>query len=623
MHIAVQIVGLVILVGLVAGGGERLGWSPPLLLVVVGVVISFIPGMPSFEINSDLVLFGLLPPLLYASAIRTSLVDFRANRRPILLLSVGAVAFTAVAVGLVAWWIAPIASLAACFAIGAVVAPTDAVAASAVARRVGMPRRVVAILEGESLVNDATALVALNVAIAGLTRHITVGEVAWRFVLAAVGGVVIGLVVALVLAKIRSFITDPVLDTTLSFVAPWIAFIPAEEIHSSGVLAVVVMGLYLGHRSPVLQTAASRIAENTNWTTIAFVLENAVFVLIGLQLRSLVDAIDKTDLTAWQIVSTCVGILLATILARIVWVYGSALVFRIGSPQMRRRAWAWNVSAVISWAGMRGVVTLAAAFILPESTPQRALLQLSAFAVVAGTLLIQGTTLPWLVRRMQLTGPNAAEDALQAASLRNAATSAGLERLERVRLPEDPPDVIDQLRDKADYRANLMWERLGRTQDELETPYATYRRLRLQMLDAEREAIIAARDEGNYDHEVLRGALRTIDVEEAMLDRIDDAEARLDEELTAPTRIRSDCEHLRDAPLVATPNTPGACEDCLREGTTWVHLRLCLSCGHVGCCDSSVRRHATAHFHQTKHPVMRSIEPGEAWRWCYVDEQLG
>jgi Na+/H+ antiporter len=620
VHIAVQIVGLVILVGLVAGGGERLGWSPPLLLVVVGVVVSFIPGIPTIEINPDLILVGLLPPLLYSAAIRTSLVDFRANRRPILLLSVGAVAFTTVAVGLVTWWIAPIASLAACLALGAVVAPPDAVAASAVARRVGMPRRLVAILEGESLVNDATALVALNVAIAELTRRVTVGEVAWRFVLAAAGGIVIGLAVAFVLAIVRKHITDPVLDTTLSFVAPWIAFIPAQEIHSSGVLAVVVTGLYLGHRSPVLQTAASRIAENTNWTSIAFVLENAVFLVIGLQLRGLLDRIRLTDLTVSQIVVTCAAVFITTVLARVVWVYGATAVFRL---LPHARVWSWGTTAVVSWAGMRGVVTLAAAFVLPEGTPQRELLQLAAFTVVAGTLLVQGSTLPWLVRRLGLTGPNEAEDALQAASLRNSATSAALERLDRVMLPDDSREVIDQLRQRADYRANLMWERLGRSQEQLETPYATYRRLRLEMLDAEREAILDARGQGTYDHEVLRTALRGIDVEEAMLDRIDDAEARLDEELTSPTRLRSDCAHLLDAPLVLTPNTPGACEDCVREGTTWVHLRLCLTCGHVGCCDSSVRRHATQHYHQTRDPVMRSIEPGEAWRWCYIDELLG
>jgi CPA1 family monovalent cation:H+ antiporter len=597
VEVALEIVGLVIVVGVVAGTAERLNLSPPLILVIVGVIVSFIPGVPRVEIDPDLVLFGLLPPLLYSAAIRTSLVDFKANRDAIILLSVGAVAFTTVTVGLVAWWVAPI-TLAAAFALGAVVAPPDAVAASAVARRAGMPRRIVSILEGESLVNDATALVALNVAIASLTRRVTVFEVSWRFLLAAGGGVAVGLLAGILLAKIRKHIRDPVLDTTLSFVAPWVAFIPAEAINASGVLAVVVTGLLLGHKSPIVQTAASRIAENTNWRSIAFLLENAVFLLIGLEL-------------------------LATIAARAIWIYGVALVYRNGPQRLRKSAWGWDASTVVSWAGMRGVVTLAAAFLLPASTPQLQLLQLAAFTVVAGTLLLQGSTLPWLIRRMGLTGPDPAEDALQAASLVNAAAQAGRQRLSRVKSPDDPPEIIAELNEKSARRSNALWERLGRSQEELETPQATYRRLRLEMLDAERTSVLEARDRGGYDDEVLRTALTAIDIEESILDRIDDAESHLDDELRSPPRPSGDCGHLKAAPRVAVARTPGACEECLRDGTRWVHLRLCLACGHVGCCDSSVGRHATGHFRDATHPVMRSIEPGEAWRWCYVDEQLG
>ena len=622
MGIALEIVGLVIVVGVVAGMAERLNLSPPLVLVIVGVIVSFIPGVPRVEVNPDLVLFGLLPPLLYSAAIRTSLVDFRANRNAIILLSVGAVAFTTVTVGLVAWWVAPI-SLAAAFALGAVVAPPDAVAASAIARRVGMPRRIVSILEGESLVNDATALVALNVAIAALTRRVTVFEIGWRFVLAAGGGVAVGLLAGIVLAKIRKHIRDPILDTTLSFVAPWVAFIPAEAIHASGVLAVVVTGLLLGHKSPKLQTAASRIAENTNWRTIAFLLENAVFLLIGLELRTVIEGISNTSLSGLEIVVTCVSVLAATIAARFVWINGIVLVFKYGPRRLRRSAWGWDASTVVSWAGMRGVVTLAAAFLLPASTPELRLLQLAAFTVVAGTLLLQGSTLPWLIRRLGLIGPDPAEDALQAASLVNTAAQAGLQRLDRVKTPEDPQDIIAELNDRSARRSNALWERLGRPQQELETPQATYRRLRLEMLDAERTSILDARDRGGYDDEVLRSALSALDIEESILDRIDDAESRLDDELSAPPRPTGDCSHLKAAPRVAVARTPGACEECLRDGTRWVHLRLCLACGHVGCCDSSVGRHATGHFKEATHPVMRSIEPGEAWRWCYVDQQLG
>jgi CPA1 family monovalent cation:H+ antiporter len=309
----------------------------------------------------------------------------------------------------------------------------------------------------------------------------------------------------------------------------------------------------------------------------------------------------------------------AVILTRIVYIFASSGVLRL----LRQPYWPPAVSALVSWAGMRGVVTLAAVFVLPAKTPQRDLLGLIAFTVVAGTLLLQGLTLPWLVRRMNLPGPDAAEDALQSASLVTTAARAGLSVLEQVQTPDDPSEVIDQLHQRAMRRTNQIWEQLGRSQDEVEPPAATYRRLRLQMLAAERGSLLQARDTGLYDDEVLRTALAAIDLEESMLDRIEDAAARLDDELITPTNRAGDCAHLREAPRVIAARTPEGCEECLRDGTTWVHLRLCLSCGHVGCCDSSVHKHATAHFHELDHPVMRSIEPGEAWRWCFVDELLG
>jgi CPA1 family monovalent cation:H+ antiporter len=614
VHPALTILALVAVAGVVAGLARRYQRSEPLALVVVGIGFSFIPHFLDIHLTPDLVLIGLLPPLLYAAAIRTSLVDFKVNRRAIALLSVGLVAFSTVTVGLLAWWVAPGISLAAGFALGAVVAPPDAVAATTVARRVGMPRRIVSVLEGESLVNDATALVA------AMTSSISPLEVGWDFVRAAGGGLLVGLAAAFVLAMVRRWIDDPVLDTTLSFAAPYVAFLPAQEIHASGVLAVVVTGLLLGHKSVVLQSASSRIAENINWRTVQFLLENVVFLLIGLQVRPLINSVRHENLTWGQVVWPCLVVLGATIAARVVWMFGIAAVFRL----LRVTAWDWRVSSVVSWAGMRGVVTLAAVFLLPADTPQRALLALAAFTVVAGTLLIQGLTLPWLVRRLRLPGPDAAEDALQTAGLVTSAARAGLAVLDEVSTEDDPPEVLAELRTRATKRSDGIWEQLGRSQSELEPPAAAYRRLRLQMLSAERGSILEARDSGVYDDEVLRRALMSIDVEESMLDRVDDAAARVDDELTTPTKRAGDCTHLREAPKAVRARTPEGCEECLRDGTRWVHLRLCLSCGHVGCCDSSPQKHAAAHFREDgHHPVMRSIEPGEAWRWCYVDDLLG
>jgi Na+/H+ antiporter len=620
---AVEILALVIAVALVAGATRRAGLSPPLVLVVVGVIASLVPGVPDYRLDPAVVLIGVLPPLLYAAALRTSLVDVRTNRQAIGVLAVGAVLFTTVVVGVVAWLLLPKVSLAAGLALGAIVAPPDAVAATTIGRRVGMPRRLVSILEGESLLNDATALVSLRTATAAITASIGVWVVIGDFVLAVAGGVVVGVAIAALLAAIRKRVSDPVLDTTISFIAPFLAYLPAEAIHASGVLAVVVAGLILGQKSPILQSASSRLSEQTNWRMVQFVLENTVFLVIGLQVPDTVRAAWESEIGHDRVVLLCVAVLVATIVTRIVWVYAATAIYRFGPAQLRANAWPWAHAALVSWAGMRGVVTLAAAFALPVETPARDALVLAALTVVAGTLLLQGTTLPLLTRRLDLPGPDAAEDALQEAALLSSATRAGLARLEELRSEEDDPSVLDRLEQRVRSRADSAWERLGRGSTSGETPSETYRRLRLQMLAAERQMVLDARDSGTADDEVLRDVLSALDVEESLLDRLDDKEFEIERELTARSEGRELCAHLGEAPTAVRPNTPEGCEECLRNGTHWVHLRLCLSCGKVGCCDSSPERHATRHFEQVKHPVLRSFEPAESWRWCFVDEQLG
>jgi CPA1 family monovalent cation:H+ antiporter len=620
---AVQILALVIVVAVVAGATRRAGFNPPLVLVVVGVVASLVPGVPDYTLDPEVVLIGLLPPLLYAAALRTSLVDVRANHQAIGILAFGAVAFTVVAVGLVAWAVLPEVSLAAGFALGAVVAPPDAVAATTIGRRVGMPRNLVGLLEAESLLNDATALVSLRTAAAAITASIGFWVVLGDFALAVLGGLAVGFAVAALLAAIRRRVTDPVLDTTLSFIAPFLAYLPAEAIQASGVLAVVVTGLLLGHKAPVLQSASSRLSEQTNWRTLQFLLENTVFVLIGLQAGGVVRRAADSPVGDQRIVLLCLATLVTAVLARVVWVFGATALYRLGPPHLRRHAWPWSHAALVSWAGMRGVVTLAAAFALPTETPARDALVLAALTVVAGTLLLQGTTLPLLSRRLKLPGPDPAEDALQEAALLSAATRAGLERLEQLRSEGDDPGVIDRLEQRINARSDAAWERLGRGSTSGETPSETYRRLRLEMLAAERAVVLRARDEGKTDDEVLRDVLNALDLEESLLDRLADKEVEVERELTARAEDGDLCGHLREAPVAVRPGTPEGCAECLRDGTRWVHLRLCLSCGHVGCCDSSPERHATAHREAAEHQVIRSFEPGESWRWCYVHERLG
>ncbi len=304
MEIAFFLVALIVVVLTGTAVAERIGLPPPLLLIVVGVVGSFLPMVPEVHLGAEVVLLGLLPPLLYAAAVQTSLVDFNANRRPILLLSVGLVAFTAAGVAVVVHLLLPDLGWPLAFAIGAVVAPPDAVAATAIGRRIGLPRRIVTILEGESLLNDATALVALRTAIAaaGLAgAHeggVSLAYVVGDFARAAIGGLMVGFLVFVVVAWLRSKVTDPLLDVGISFVVPFAAYITAEKVHASGVVAVVVAGLLLGHKAPIIQTAQSRIAERTNWRTIAFILENTVFLLIGLQARWIIEDVGASDVAA-------------------------------------------------------------------------------------------------------------------------------------------------------------------------------------------------------------------------------------------------------------------------------------------------------------------------------------
>ena len=592
---------------------------------------SFLPFIPEVSLDPDLVLIGLLPPLLYAAAVRTSLMDLAHNRAVILSLSVGLVLFSALGVALLLVAMLPI-SFAVAFALGAIVAPPDAVAATAVARSIGLPRKLVNILEGESLLNDATALVSLRTALAaaGLAAHgagsashtdVSVGSVALSFGIAVIAGVGIGVVVAKVLTWVRSRIKDPVVDTSVSFVAPFLAYLPAELVHASGVLSVVTCGLLLGHQSPVVLTPAARLSERFNWLSIQFLLENTVFLLIGLQLSRLVSDVQDSALPLSRALFVGLATLLCVLVLRPIWMAPFVwLTSRRRAATKEATKAVWNNTAIASWAGMRGVVTLAAALTLPVETPLRPTLVLIALIVTIGTLVVQGTTLPWLARRLDVRGPDPREDALQEATVGQAVIGAGLRAIEG----NPDTDMVELVRDQLVMRANRNWERLS-TPASGSTPSDRFRTLRLESLRAERAELMRIRDEGGVDHEVLEGMLATLDVEESALQWSARKQSELagTTPLRAPDVVASACEHLAEATDSAMPRTPEGCEECLALGDDWVHLRLCLDCGHVGCCDSSPHKHATAHFHETGHPVMRSMEPGEVWRWCFVDEALG
>ncbi len=612
-----MLVGIVGVVLVVAGLCSRFDLPSPLVLILVGVVGSYLPFVAQVQLSPEVVLYGLLPPLLYSAALQTSLVDFNANRRPILLLSVGLIIVTTGGVAVVVHALLPGVGWPASFAIGAVVAPPDAVAATTIGRRIGLPRRIVTILEGESLLNDATALVALRTAIAA--------TVAWQavvldFVGAAAGGVAIGLLFYFVIGAVRKNVQDPLLDSGLSFFTPFAAYVAAEEIHASGVLSVVVAGLLLGHRSHVLQTAQSRIAERMNWRSIAFLLESSVFLLIGLQARTIITDAFTGELAAERVFLLCGATLVAVIVLRLVYVFAARYLLVRPQPDMATGVVPpWTYTFLLGWAGMRGVVTLAAAFVIPRETPFRDVLVLVAFAVTAGTLFLQGLSLPWLARRLKVPAPDLGADALARADLLHQASEAGLAELESLD-ESDPHGVSETIRDRVARRGFAAWERVGGSRSE--TPSQTYARRRKLMIDAERRRVLEIRKTGKVAHEVLDEVLGMLDVEESMLDFAEEQHERTSPVAGVAVHAGA-CEHLRAETPPVQPDTPGECGDCRSEGTSWVHLRLCLTCGHVACCDSSPQRHASVHHERTGHPVMRSAEPGELWRWCFVDRATG
>jgi CPA1 family monovalent cation:H+ antiporter len=612
VELALLLVSMAAVVLAATAVSDRLHVPAPLLLIVVGAAASYVPGVPTIHLESEVVLLGLLPPLLYAAAIQTSLVDFNANRGTILRLSVVLVGVTALAVAAVVEWLVPGIGWAAAIAIGAVVAPPDAVAATAVARRIGLPRRGVTILEGESLFNDATALVTLRTAVAALSGGVATAEVGIDFVRAAGGGVLIGIASFLLVAWLRKRITDPLLDTAISFLTPFAAFVAAEEIHASGVISVVVAGLLLGHKAPIIQTAQSRITERITWRTVAFVLENTVFLLIGLQLDWILEDVRRSTLPEGRIALVCLATLATVVAVRLVYMYVTWVLRRTDPIPP-----AWTF--LLGWAGMRGVVTLAAAFVIPEDAPHREVLLLVAFTVVAGTLFLQGLSLPLITRLLGVPPPDPAEDALARAALLQQASDAGLARLEELDY-DDQHGVLDQIRARLEQRTFAAWEQLA-TAPGQETPSELYARIRGEMIEAERAKVLLVRSKGKLPSEVVSQVLGMLDIEESMLDAGTDARESVRTGTLVFTAGRQ-CEDLDSHPAVDTDRGEG-CAACLADGIRWVSLRQCLECGHIGCCDSSIGKHATAHFHDTLHPVIESAEPDESWRWCYVHNLTG
>ncbi|MEU4997161.1 Na+/H+ antiporter [Streptomyces sp. NPDC021622] len=522
---ALPLVALIAASAAVAGAAR---WTPvpaPLLLVAAGLGAAYVPGVPDYHLDPHIVLPLILPPLLHTAALESSYLDLRANIRPVALLSVGYTLFATLSVGWLAYLVIPDLPLTAALVLGAVIAPPDAVAATAIARKVGLPSRITTILQGESLVNDATAITAYKVALAA-----AVGEGAsWsggirEFLVAAVGGVGVGLVLMVPIHWLRRCMKEAMLQNTLSLLIPFVAYAAAEQVGASGVLAVVVVALYLGHRSWEVDFE-TRLQEAAVWKVVAFILESAVFALIGLQLPLVLKGLG--EYSGAQAVWYALGVFFFVVAMRFVWSYPATYLPRLFSRRIREREsdMDWRRPLIVSWAGMRGVVSLAIAFSIPlvmddgEPFPARNLVLFLTFTTVIGTLVVQGLSLPWLIRVLKLPGRDTQAETLAEAQAQNAASQAAEQRVDELMRDERnclPQPLQDRLRTVLERRRNSVWERLGQPNPVTgESADDTYRRLAREAIAAEREVFVKMRDERRIDDEMMRTLLRKLDLEEA------------------------------------------------------------------------------------------------------------
>ncbi|MCZ0734317.1 Na+/H+ antiporter [Phreatobacter sp. AB_2022a] len=520
---------------------EKRGIQPPLLLAAVGVLASFIPGLPRAELAPHVILGLVLPPLLYSAAVDFSFASFIRRIGSILNLGVVLVVVTTAAAGFALGWALPALSLPIAFILGAVVAPPDAVSAVSIGRKLGLPRRLMTILKGESLINDAAALTLFSVAVAAATgRHSFIDSVALYFLYAAGLGTAVGIVLGLVVHRIRKRLENPTLITALAIIVPFAAYGLAEELHASGVMAVVFAGFTLGHNATDL-AFAGRIQEREVWRVIDALLEAFAFAYMGLQLPFAIEAARASGFDLAKVSLAAILVLAVVIGTRIAWVMATALLararHRLLARKLARRGkeprtapLSWRENLVLSWTGMRGVVTLAAAAGTPlltaagEPLVGREIILPVAFTVAIGTLLLQGMTLPWLIGRLALGDPREADYArAQMAHARrviDATTVSVIAELREKASPETDIRLATQMLRRArraaeEHDGDLPAGSAPRRADHRDKILAIAR----SVLAEQRQALIAERDADRLDDEVLREVLEDIDLEQAVIAR--------------------------------------------------------------------------------------------------------
>jgi len=516
---ALEAIELVLLMLALAVGvayvARRVRIADPILLLIAGVALGLAPGLPRIELEPDLVFALFLPPILFAAAYFTPIRDFRANGRAILLLAVGLVLFTTLVVGFVANAMIPGMGLAAALTLGAIVAPPDAVAATAIFQRLGVPRRIVTILEGESLINDATSLTAYRAASAaalGLIAFSPAGSTI-DFLIIGIGGVLVGIFIGLVVTALLRRTSDPELEIVVTLIAPATAYLFAERFGLSGVLATVVAGLITGRRAARVLSPDARLLGRGAWQILIWAINAIVFMAIGLQLPSIMAGL--STIPADVLIRYGLIVSLTVIVARFVWVFPATYLPRFLSAKIRARDPYPPPRAVVivSWAGMRGVVSLAAALALAPDFPSRSLILYLTFCVILATLVGQGLTLPLLIKKLGVT---ATGDGLEAEEThaRLTAVDAGLARLEELRgeyaghLP-----LIDQIKEELEHEVTHVAPGEDVGLDEAEQEALEHRAIRTAVLLAEREAVIQLRDEGVINDETLRRIELELDLE--------------------------------------------------------------------------------------------------------------
>ncbi|KRA99979.1 hypothetical protein ASD83_05740 [Devosia sp. Root685] len=544
---------IIIAIGITAFA-ERSNFQPALLVAIVGLGASFIPGLHRLELEPEIILGIVLPPLLFSAASDFSFTSFAKRLGSIVNLGVFLVFASAIAVALVATWTVPGMPIAAALVLGAIVAPPDAVTAIAIGSKAGLPSGLMTVLKGESLINDAAALTLLAVAVASTAgTHAFIDNTALYFLYAAVVGVLLGLVIGQGAQFARRRLANPSLATVISVIVPFAAYLVAEELHASGVLAVVAAGFALGHHG-TQSGYEERMQERQFWRTIDTLLETFVFAYIGLQLRFVIDDAFDAGLDISDLLLAGVAIFLTTVAVRFAWVFATAIlarrrhraiVQRLAEPRRRpgRRPpptpetpLTWKENAVLSWTGMRGVVTLAAAAGIPfmtvsgDSFPYREAIIALAFLVTIATLLVQGISLPWLIERLSLEDADDKAYAERQHQLaRRLAHEANTDALKEFRLTHTSP--------RSQRLADAMAKRADRSSAEEEQEEAEERgwgfdpkeafQLGQLLLDARRQRLIAARDAQELDDMVLREVLEQMDLEQALMDGMTKGVARL------------------------------------------------------------------------------------------------